>query len=231
MGIKSKLIENIGPYAVYPMTRFLTRNTPKVLMFHRFSEYPAYRKSSARVFEKQLQMLKNNFQVLALDDILSFKSQHGVYPKNAVALTFDDGYQDFYKIAYPLLKKYELPGTLYITSDFVDGKIWLWPDIIEYVLEKYEENYLDLKYNDFYQDFDLRTEADSQQAWHKIVQFCITQSNSTKLDFINYFLKVSGVQISKHPIDDYSAVNWEQVRENNSYDAPLIPPIRKRILY
>ena len=41
-------------------------------------------------------------------------------PKCSLALTFDDGYEDFYTDAYPLLKKYNLKGTLYVIINRLD---------------------------------------------------------------------------------------------------------------
>ena len=40
-----------------------------------------------------------------------------------VCLTFDDGYQDNYDIAYPILKKLEVPFAIYVTTGFIDNRI------------------------------------------------------------------------------------------------------------
>ena len=40
-----------------------------------------------------------------------------------VCLTFDDGYQDNYNTAYPILKKLEVPFTIYLTTGFIDNRI------------------------------------------------------------------------------------------------------------
>lgn len=43
-----------------------------------------------------------------------------------VCLTFDDGYQDNYDIAYPLLKRLEVPFTVYVTTGFIDNRLPMW---------------------------------------------------------------------------------------------------------
>ncbi len=58
--------------------------------------------------------------------------------KNAVVITVDDGYLDFYEIAFPALREAGLPATLFLTTRFVDGDIWLWPDQVRYILEHSE---------------------------------------------------------------------------------------------
>jgi peptidoglycan/xylan/chitin deacetylase (PgdA/CDA1 family) len=43
-----------------------------------------------------------------------------------VCLTFDDGYQDNYDIAYPILKQMEVPFTIYITTGFINNRLPMW---------------------------------------------------------------------------------------------------------
>lgn len=43
-----------------------------------------------------------------------------------VCLTFDDGYQDNYDIAYPILKQMEVPFAIYVTTGFIDNRIPMW---------------------------------------------------------------------------------------------------------
>ena len=43
-----------------------------------------------------------------------------------VCLTFDDGYQDNYNIAYPILKQYEVPFAIYVTTGFIDNRLPMW---------------------------------------------------------------------------------------------------------
>lgn len=47
-------------------------------------------------------------------------------PKPFVCMTFDDGYADNFKFAYPLFKKYNIPFIIYVTTGFVDGSASMW---------------------------------------------------------------------------------------------------------
>ena len=49
-------------------------------------------------------------------------------PKNGrwICVTFDDGYRDNYTLAYPMLKRLEVPFTVYVTSGFIDNRLPMW---------------------------------------------------------------------------------------------------------
>jgi len=64
-------------------------------------------------------------------DVISLDEMHaryisGDFKHRFVCITFDDGYKDLMRLAYPLLKKYELPFALYIPTSFPDrlGELW-----------------------------------------------------------------------------------------------------------
>lgn len=66
---------------------------------------------------------KSGFSFFSLDQVYSFIKNKTKIPSNGFVITFDDGYLDNYRYAYPLLKKLEVPFTIYITTDFIDSDI------------------------------------------------------------------------------------------------------------
>lgn len=78
-----------------------------------------------RMFRFQMWYLKTaGFKVVALREILSFINGTNSN-KRLVSITFDDGYQDFYDNAFPVLRTYKFPSTVFLVSDLV-GKKNLW---------------------------------------------------------------------------------------------------------
>lgn len=63
------------------------------------------------IFQKHLEYISNNFTTLfpTLEEL----------PKKPICLVFDDGYYDFYKFIYPLLKKYKLKALLAVTPKYI----------------------------------------------------------------------------------------------------------------
>lgn len=76
-----------------------------------------------QIFEKQLKWLKKNeFHTIHLNELYEYIFNHGKIPKRSIVLTFDDGYADNWIFAYPLLKKYDYKGTVFVNPEFVDQR-------------------------------------------------------------------------------------------------------------
>ena len=89
-----------------------------IVMYHSVS--PAAVKEnrlqvSVKHFARQMRFLKkNNYNVLRLEELADLIKNKNKIPPRTIALTFDDGYKDNYKYAFPILKKYNLPATMFV---------------------------------------------------------------------------------------------------------------------
>jgi peptidoglycan/xylan/chitin deacetylase (PgdA/CDA1 family) len=94
--------------------------TVPVLVYHRFSRSEAnpmtVRESD---FEAQMRFLKEKgYHVIPMERFFGFlKYQHPV-PRKSVVITIDDGWRSAYDIAFPILRKYGYPATLFLYTDF-----------------------------------------------------------------------------------------------------------------
>ncbi len=107
-----------------------------ILCYHQFSPGAKARNQlavAARVFEEQLAYLTGNgYQVIPLAELDAILSRKLPVPEKTVVLTIDDGYRSIYTIAYPLLKKYNIPATVFLYTDFVGGSAALsWQQLRE----------------------------------------------------------------------------------------------------
>lgn len=97
-----------------------------ILMYHKVS--PNFFKSNLRVnpeeFEKQIKYLKEQgFSSLSFEDFILWRKEEGPLPKKPVIITFDDGYEDNYLYAYPVLKKYGFSATIFLIVGKLDKEI------------------------------------------------------------------------------------------------------------
>jgi peptidoglycan/xylan/chitin deacetylase (PgdA/CDA1 family) len=77
---------------------------------------------SADMFEKQLNWLAKNYRLVSLDEAMSTGSEDSDDHdgRGVASITFDDGYADFYWNAFPILRKYNVPSTIFVATDLVD---------------------------------------------------------------------------------------------------------------
>jgi len=75
---------------------------------------------SPATFERQMHFLKaHHYNVLPLESLAILIKERKKIPSKAIAITFDDGYKDNYIYAFSILKKYNLPATIFIITDEV----------------------------------------------------------------------------------------------------------------
>lgn len=122
------------------LMRFLHRNSLTILLYHGVAPQTDAGIANYRgkfitpaAFDHQIAYFKKHYKILDLDDAIS-SLRVGTLPPNALAITFDDGYRNFYTHAYPILKKHRVRATMFLTSDFVLDKQPLWVDRLEYAM-------------------------------------------------------------------------------------------------
>jgi peptidoglycan/xylan/chitin deacetylase (PgdA/CDA1 family) len=99
-----------------------------ILMYHSIRDevekgHPYFQTStSPEVFEQHLQFLREQGYVgVYAEDVVRALGDESDQ-RRVVAITFDDGYKDFYTNAFPLIKKYQFNATLFVVSAFVGGR-------------------------------------------------------------------------------------------------------------
>ena len=79
-------------------------------------------------FEGVIKSISCVFNTLRLDEAVE-RLKQGRLPTRAASITFDDGYLDNLENAWPILKKYNVPMTVFVATDFTQGQM-MWNDVI-----------------------------------------------------------------------------------------------------
>ena len=114
-------------FILWPFTSIADENHCVLLLYHRFSdEGPQSTRTSPAVFEQHLEYLYDNgYKVLPLRDVIEILKMQGILPNQCVSLTADDGYLSLYTEAYPLLVKYQMPMSVFVSTESIDKKYTL----------------------------------------------------------------------------------------------------------
>ena len=105
-------------------------------MYHRIAAPPSdlWRLAvSPSHFVEHLDVIRADFHPISLYDLVKAIGA-GSMPRRAVAFTFDDGYRDNLYTAKPLLERYDVPATVFVTTEYIDAKTDFWWDEIEQLL-------------------------------------------------------------------------------------------------
>lgn len=110
-----------------------------VLMYHRIidSDYHFWKLNvSPKIFEQHIKYISKNYDVLKLGDEWQDKVKEN---QKYVVITFDDGYVDNYRFALPILEKYHVPATIFVSTDLIDTDEMYWWDELEkiFIVDKY----------------------------------------------------------------------------------------------
>nr|WP_036976818.1 polysaccharide deacetylase family protein [Pseudoalteromonas luteoviolacea] len=148
-----------------------------ILQYHHVSEkLPPVTSVSEDTFKSHLEHLKKgNYNVIALDEFLNHLKQGKHLPLNAVAITFDDGYDNNIEAAAPLLEKFNFPYTIFVNPKLIDeGKSYVmtWDELR--ALSK--RGALIANHSAQHDYLHIRQSGESEQQWAKRISHDLTWS-------------------------------------------------------
>ena len=112
------------------------RSSTIVLCYHNIEDGGKMKALTISIgeFEKELQAIKDNgFAVIPMQDFLAWRRGEKEIPVKSCVITIDDGWVSAYDNAWPLLKKYRYPFTLFVYVNYVGtgGKSMTWTQLAE----------------------------------------------------------------------------------------------------
>lgn len=131
---------------IYAILRKMQRKKVIALMYHGITQQEQAvanfdgKQVYVERFKEQLQYLQKHYNIITLNDFFAWKQGRMLCPKNAVLLTFDDGYLNNYTQLLPLLKKYHVPATIFLPTKYIatkesnKKKKVAWYDVVTYCI-------------------------------------------------------------------------------------------------
>jgi peptidoglycan/xylan/chitin deacetylase (PgdA/CDA1 family) len=185
--------------------RWRLRNTLTILMYHRFGWVPDAR---ARL-ERQFGFIRKHFTPLPLSDAAS-RLRTGGLPPRALCITVDDGHADFRDIAAPALEAHGLPATLFVATDFVSGRDWLWFDQLEYALRSTQHP--SLSHPATGEPLALGTDLERRACFAALLEHAKDLPDEARRSFPRRIAGAIGVTIPASPPPEFAAVTWDDLK-------------------
>lgn len=191
--------------------------TPRVVFWHGVDEIvdPIIEAESFTTvnFEKQINYLRKNFEIISIDEFYKRYTKN-TFTNNEVVLTFDDGYLNNLTIVKPLLKKYNLPFTVFISTHNI-SKGELFPTSVARLLI-WGSNIKKIKIPVLNFESSIITEEEKKDVSKKISDFL----KNEKLETVKIIVKELIENISTEEYislrKKYSSVepmNWDHVKK------------------
>lgn len=191
----------------------LTGHHLAILLYHRVAPRSGHWSSYSSIipsdFERQLAYLASNFHVIPLLELAHIIQNDLTFPKKAAVITFDDGYKDNYLFAYPLLKKYGLPATIFLTSGYIGRDQLFWWDKVNYLIEHTSMKTLDLPDLGI---FSLSSTLQRRKVFTHIRDKLKTMPEAEKQKMIGYLASETKIEVPPG-IAANLILSWEEVRE------------------
>lgn len=176
-------------------------------------------------FEAHVAYLRKRFTIISLEELLDlWQTSRLKRDRSYCVITFDDGWQDNYQFAFPVLAKYHVPATIFLATDFIGTARWFWPDQMMFLLEKCRQHTTGAADQ---QSFSTaleetvgvtlsaadgmfrRVETGAPVDPNAIIEFCKGVEVSSIHQIIDRLSRALHVELPTHRV----LLNWDEVRE------------------
>ncbi|MGX5172715.1 polysaccharide deacetylase family protein [Aliikangiella sp. IMCC44653] len=195
--------------------------TVPVLTYHRIgrpsSNYPfdhGLYSATPEEFRQQMSYLSKRYTPLNMAQMADYIEGKLKLPKKPVLVTFDDGFDDNYRLAFPILKELSIPATFFVTTDFIDSTETLWYERLAYFFHKLAHPLVEI--HELSLSLTLKGQRARYKAYLKTVEQLKQVKNELRLKILSDLFERYGdpyLQASEAEADLSRSMSWEQLKE------------------
>jgi peptidoglycan/xylan/chitin deacetylase (PgdA/CDA1 family) len=171
------------------------------------------------MFDRQMAFMKRHYNVVPLEDLAQWLSTGKKMPAYTAAITFDDGFRNNFTIALPILRKYRLPATVFLTTSFIGGEeLGLWTEQVDRLLQEAPIETVRIAMNGREQEYPLRTRADREVASDRVRAYLKTLPPERRQSVMTNLLEqevatTGGTKLNTESVSKYSEFNRQTAAE------------------
>ena len=183
-----------------------------VLLYHRVNSDldPYFPGMSTSVFDAQMAYLARNYKVLSLGEILRRMQNGSEIEPYTIAITFDDGYRDNLTHAHPILKKYQLPATLFVATGYIGSTEAMWNDQVSWAFKRTARKDFTFEVANQRSFLSLKSEKDRIRSLSALLEILKEASDSEKSRIVDYVVTEFDVEKQSCPS---RMLDWTELRQ------------------
>ena len=181
------------------LTSVRRRKWPVILHYHRIS---------GEAFDQQMEHLTKWGRAISLEHALACLRGAAPPVRGAVVVTFDDAYRSVCDEIRPVLARHEVPATIYLVSDLVDGNSALWFDLVEWAIFAWGASYFDLLPESLHR---AAVPGDSRMTRRMTLGLLRLCQLEERKRLVAEILSTAGLA-ADHVPDRYRLVDWDEAR-------------------
>lgn len=210
----ARVLRAAGFCRVYGFIRsWLVERQVAIIAYHRVGGVADYPWSlipvSPQDFDRQVRYLRRTYRIISLEELSNSLGNLKALPPKTAVITFDDGYRDVYLNAFPVLKNYDIPATVFLTTGNIGTCNLFWWDKVGYVIWKTGLDALDLGELGIYH---LKSAGGRLQASRIIEKKLKNMPDEKRSEWIEALVRRSGVDIPTK-LGKELILSWDDVKE------------------
>lgn len=212
--LKKTLLKPLRIPGVAEVLSSVTGTCASIFMLHRFSspETGVHGDDPETVRGILSHLRKQRYDLISLKEVFH-RLREGKPLTRAIAFTIDDGYFDHASVGAPIFAEFDCPVTIFAVSGFLDGKIWLWWDQIQYICETTSKTQLAARVGEDQRVFALNSVEARLAAAHDISWWCQDASHADREACIAQLSKDAEVEVPAKPPRQFSPLSWDEARQ------------------
>jgi peptidoglycan/xylan/chitin deacetylase (PgdA/CDA1 family) len=191
----------------------MKNNLLRILTYHRVADpaknpelNPRIISATPTLFAAQMRYLSGSYNVVSMEQALDAILFQRTLPERAVLITFDDGYFDFKDVAWPILKKLNLPATVFVPTSYPgESNRFFWWDKLYAAFTQTTESNLQIAALDL---LSLGNREQRMQSLKLVQNHVKTLPNSEAMELVDDICKRLGVE----GVVKQATMDWDQLR-------------------
>jgi peptidoglycan/xylan/chitin deacetylase (PgdA/CDA1 family) len=185
--------------------RWRNRQELRILMYHRFSDRAALARQCAHI--------RRHYNPVSMAAVAEWLYAGRSLPPYALAVTVDDGYRDFQEAGYPVFAEYGIPATVFLVTDFLDCKSWLWFDRLLYIFRNATVSEASVRLpGGSILRFKLESAASRRAAGRHLADLAVALNSADRRALIGELPQLLEAEMPEQAPPEYAPLSWDAVR-------------------